>query len=176
MKQVGLTAKQMHLMTLLNELQVAKDWLGIVALEHDALSLEMDFREADSGAAGTIHGILGLGLERAGQYAQTLELLAGLGYFLPMESGLTKEQLPLVTQLNELNELQAVADWRVIVMLEHESMALARDVRVSHPRVVGTIHSMLGLGFMGVGQYARALAMHAEDKASSEALGETPGS
>ena len=176
MKQVGLTAKQIRLMTLLNDLQVGKDWLGIVALEHDVLALEMDFREADPGAAGAIHCILGLGLERVGQYALELELLAGLWYVLPMEEGLTKEQLPLVTQLNELNELQAVADWQVIIMFEHESMALARDVRVSHPRVVGTIHSMLGLGFMGVGQYARALAMHAEDKASSEALGETPGS
>ncbi len=136
----------------------------------------MDFREADPGAAGAIHCILCLGLEREGQYALAIELPAGLGYVLPMEAGLTKEQLPLVTQLNELNELQAVADWRVIVTIEHESLALARDVRVSHPRVAGTIHSMLGLGFMGVGQYARALAMHAEDKASSEALGETPGS
>ena len=55
---------------------------------------------------------------------------------------------------------QAAADWRGIVALETE--ALARDLRGAHPGMAGAIHGALGLGFKWVGQYARAIALHAE--------------
>ena len=56
--------------------------------------------------------------------------------------------------------------------LEHAALALAQDLRGSHPDMAGAIHGALGRGFAGVGQYARALELHAEDKAINEELGD----
>jgi tetratricopeptide (TPR) repeat protein len=88
------------------------------------------------------------------------------------QTGPTKEQLRLGTRLNEL---EAADNWLGIVALEREALALARDLRGGHPGVAGAIHGTLGRGFMGVGQYARALPLHAEHKAMAEALGDRAG-
>ena len=88
------------------------------------------------------------------------------------QAGLTKEQRRLGTRLEEL---QVAADWRGIVALETEALALARDLRGAHPEVAGAIHGALGLGFFGVGEYARAIALHEEHKAMAEALGDRAG-
>ena len=50
------------------------------------------------------------------------------------QAGLTKEQRRLWTRLSEL---EAAADWRGIVALETEALALARDVRGAHPGMAG---------------------------------------
>ena len=84
------------------------------------------------------------------------------------QAGLTKEQRRLWTRLGEL---EAAADWRGIVALETEALALARDLRGAHPEVAGAIHGALGLGFYGVGEYARAIALHEEQKAMAEEIG-----
>ena len=44
-----------------------------------------------------------------------------------------------------------------------------------HPGNAATIYSILGLGFMGVGQYARARELHEQHRAICEALGDTNG-
>ena len=88
------------------------------------------------------------------------------------QAGLTRGQRRLWTRLGEL---QAAHDWRGIVALETEALALARDLRGADPGAAGAIHGVLGLGFEGVGQYTRALALLAEAKAISEALGDCAG-
>jgi hypothetical protein len=49
-------------------------------------------------------------------------------------AGPTREQRRLATRLREL---EAAADWRGIVALETEALALARDVRGAHPGMAG---------------------------------------
>jgi len=62
--------------------------------------------------------------------------------------------------VTRLSELDAAEDWRGIVALESAALALARDVRGTHPSVAGWIHGSLGRGFCG-----RALELHAQCKA-----------
>ena len=59
--------------------------------------------------------------------------------------------------------------------LETEALALAWYLRGAHPGVAGAIHGALGTGFAQVGQYAPALALHAERKAMAEAMGDHEG-
>ena len=70
----GLTAQQRRLKTRLFELQDADDWLGVVALEKEALALARELRGADPGLAGKIHGILGIGFESTGDYGRAREM------------------------------------------------------------------------------------------------------
>jgi hypothetical protein len=58
--QAGLTKEQRRLWTRLVELEAAADWLGIVALETEALALAWYLRGAHPGVAGAIHGALGM--------------------------------------------------------------------------------------------------------------------
>ena len=70
----GLTAQQRRLKTRLFELQDADDWLGVVALEQEALALARELRGADPGLAGKVHGILGLGFESTGDYGRARDM------------------------------------------------------------------------------------------------------
>ena len=85
---------------------------------------------------------------------------------------LTAEQDRLWTRLRALEDAH---DWPGVVALEHEALALARDVRDAHPRLADEIHGILGPGFHEVGQYARAVELHAEHKAISAELGDREG-
>ena len=58
---------------------------------------------------------------------------------------------------------------------EREALALAREMRGLNPAMSGAIHSALGLGFKGVGQYARAREMHEQHRATCEELGTARG-
>ena len=69
----GLTAQQRRLETRLFELQDADDWLGVVALEKEALALARELRGADPGLAGKIHSVLGLGFHDVGDYGRARE-------------------------------------------------------------------------------------------------------
>ena len=78
-----------------------------------------------------------------------------------------------------MSELQEkgfkTGDWRGVVALEQEALALAREIREVHPGNAGTIYSILGLGFDSVGEYARAREMHEQRRAICEALGDRAG-
>ena len=84
----------------------------------------------------------------------------------------TAEQRSLATQLAQL---ESAHDWLGVVALEHAALALALDLRGPHPAMAGAIHGALGRGFAGVGQYARALELHAEDRSMSQELGDRAG-
>jgi len=101
-------------------------------------------------------------------------LAAGSSSILrPMsQAGPTAEQVLL---LKRLGELQAARDWLSLCTLEREALALARDLRGVQPHLAGAIHGVLGVGLDGVGQYARALELHAEHRAMAEALGDRAG-
>ena len=70
----GLTAEQIRLVTRLHVLEDAGNWLGVVALEREALALARDRRGADPGLAGAIHSNLGLGYYSTGDYGRACEL------------------------------------------------------------------------------------------------------
>jgi len=85
---------------------------------------------------------------------------------------LTVQQRRLVLRMGEL---EAARDWLGVVALEHEALALARELRGTDPGLAGRIHSALGLGLRNVGEYARAREMHEQDRAMAEALGDRTG-
>ena len=58
----------------LNELADACDWLGVVALEHEALALAQEIREMHPDNAGSIYGWLGNGFLNTGDYGRAREL------------------------------------------------------------------------------------------------------
>ena len=74
-----------------------------------------------------------------------------------------------------LNELAGARDWLGVLALEREALALVRELREVHPGNAGTIYSILGHGFKGTGEYARAREMHEQDRAICEALGDRAG-
>ena len=78
----------------------------------------------------------------------------------------------------KLNELQFAGDWRGVVALEKEALALAqelRELRVANPGLAGAILNALGLGFRNVGDYGRARELHEQDRAMAEARGDRAG-
>ena len=87
-------------------------------------------------------------------------------------AGLTAEQDRLVTRLGAL---QAADNWLGVVALEREALALARELRGADPGLVGNIHSVLGNGYYGTGDYGRAREMHEQHRALCEALGDRAG-
>jgi len=69
-----MTAQQGRLLTRLAELEDADDWLGVVALEKEALALAQELRGAHPGWAGKIFNALGLGFRNVGEYGRAREL------------------------------------------------------------------------------------------------------
>ena len=190
MIRAGYTAQHGRLWTWLGELHAARDWPAIVALESEELALARVLREANPiiagqskgcHMAGAIYGILGLAFKGVGQNKRAIELFAestALSETLAVSSGLTAEHNrvePALRLLIRLEELQAARDWLAIVALECEALTVAQDVRGANPGLAGMIHGVIGLGFYKVGQYARALELHAEHKAMAEALGDRAG-
>jgi len=87
-------------------------------------------------------------------------------------AGPTTQQRRLLARLGEL---EAACDWRGVVALEHEALALARELRGTDPGLAGRIHGVLGHGFNSVGQYARARELYEQAMAIEEALGDRAG-
>jgi len=77
--------------------------------------------------------------------------------------------------LKRLQERQDADDWRGVVALEKEALALARDVRGADPGLAGKILGVLGLGFEITGDYGRARELHEQHRAMAEALGDRAG-
>ena len=55
-------------------MQDADDWLGVVALEQEALALARELRGPDPAATSAILSTLGLAFEATGEYARAREL------------------------------------------------------------------------------------------------------
>ena len=72
----GLTAQQNRLTKRLDERQDACDWLGVAALEREALALAREMRGANPGMAGAILNLLGVGFLETGDYARACEMHA----------------------------------------------------------------------------------------------------
>ncbi len=104
--------------------------------------------------------------------------LRGVVYALqcrPPRTRLREKQAPRQPD-DTIGELRRAANWQGFVELEREELALASDVRLPDLGLADSIHGVLGRGFEGVGQYARALALHAEFKAiEEEELGDLTG-
>ena len=74
-----------------------------------------------------------------------------------------------------VQELQDARDWRGLVALEKEALALARELRGAQPAATNAILHALGLGFENTGEYGRARELHEQRKAMAEALGDRAG-
>ena len=72
-------------------------------------------------------------------------------------STLTAEQDLLLVRLDVLQDKR---DWHHLALLEREGEALARDVRGKDPSTAARIHSILGNGLHGIGEYERAILRH----------------
>ena len=103
----------------------------------------------DRGVEGRAQARVRAGSRRGGGRADPAGRAGASRHAPRARAGLAKEQRRLWTRLDEL---QAADDWRGIVALETEALALARDLRGANRGLVGAIHGMLGFGFQGVGQ------------------------
>jgi len=74
---------------------------------------------------------------------------------------MTAEQSRL---LSRLADLEAARDWKAILALESEALALAHAVRVTRPDVPGPIHSTLGRAYERQSQFVRAIELHERDR------------
>ena len=88
----GLTDEQRRLETTLAELHRRHDWLGLVALEKEALALAQQVRGADPGLAESIHGIRGLAFRNVGAAAAKLPSHAAVGAFEARVADATRAQ------------------------------------------------------------------------------------
>ena len=70
----GMTAEQNSLHTRLSELEGDNDWLGVMALEHEAQALVRELRGTNPGLAGKINSVLGNGFQLTGDYVRSREL------------------------------------------------------------------------------------------------------
>ena len=66
--------QQRRLVSRMGELEAARDWLGVMALEREALALARELRGTDPGLAGKIHSVLGKGLCNVWEYARASEM------------------------------------------------------------------------------------------------------
>jgi tetratricopeptide (TPR) repeat protein len=87
-------------------------------------------------------------------------------------AGPTAQQRRLATRLFELQDAR---DWRGVVALEKEALALARELRGADSEMVSWILNVLGLGFESTGDYGRARELYEQDRAICEALGDRAG-
>ena len=87
-------------------------------------------------------------------------------------AGLTAQQRRLKTRLFELQDSD---DWRGVVALEKEALALAQELRGADPGLAGKILSVLGHGYIRTGDYGRAREMYEQRRAIAEALGDRAG-
>ena len=74
-----------------------------------------------------------------------------------------------------MQELHDAGDWRGVVALEKEALALARELRGADPGLAGKIHGILGRGYYRTGDYGRARELHEQHRAICEALGDRAG-
>ena len=84
----------------------------------------------------------------------------------------TAQQRRLVERLQELQDAR---DWRGVVALEKEALALARELRGADPGLAGKILSVLGHGYISTGDYGRAREMYEQVRAIAEALRDRAG-
>ena len=83
----------------------------------------------------------------------------------------------LLTKFMQFKGLAEAGDWPGVVALEHDLMALAREMWEKNPSsgIAGLIIGDLGNGFYCTGDYARAREMHQQHKAMAEQLGDRAG-
>jgi tetratricopeptide (TPR) repeat protein len=166
----GLTAPQRRLKTRLFELQDADDWLGVLALEKEALALARELRGADPGLAGKIHGILGLGFYSTGDYVRARimhEKHKAMAEALGDRAGVARacsnlgccyESTGDYGRARELHELR-------------RAMAEAMGDRAG----VARAYANLGNCYKSTGDYVRARELHEQARALDEALGDRTG-
>ena len=166
----GLNADQNTLRTRLGELQEAKDWLGVVGLEQEALALARELRGTNLRLAGKIHSALGNAFHATGDYMRsrqeheqhmaTCEVLGdregvaaaccnlGLCYYSTGDYG----------RARELHE-------------QHKTMAEA----LGDSAGVAGASGNLGNCYQCMGDYGRARELHEQRMAMAEAMGDTAG-
>ena len=85
--------------------------------------------------------------------------------------------------MKKMYQLVQVEDWNGVVALissffgvpEYEAKGIASGVRRENPKPAQKLLNILGRGFEELGQYDKALALHAKEKAIAEEVGDRPG-
>ena len=77
--------------------------------------------------------------------------------------------------VTRLQQLQDARNWRGVVALEQEALALARELRGADSETASAILNTLGRAFHETGDYGRAREQFEQDRALCEALGDRAG-
>jgi len=162
--------QQRRLVTKLQELQDADDWLGVVALEHEALALARELRGADPGLAGNILTALGVGYGRTGEYTRACELLEqrrAMAEALGDRAGVARACGNLGNCYISMGDYGRAREM-------HEQLRAICEALGDREGVAAACGN-LGNCYRSTGDYGRAREMHEQHKAMAEALGDRAG-
>ena len=166
----GLNADKNTLRMRLGELQEAKDWLGVVGLEHEALALARELRGTNLGLAGRIHSTLGNAFHATGDYLrsrQEHEKHRAVCEVLGDREGVAAACCNLGLCYYSMGDYARASELHE----QHKTMAEALGDRVGVAGACGN----LGNCYQCMGDYARARELHEERMAMAEAMGDTTG-
>ena len=165
-----LTTEQNNLRTRLGELQAEDDWLGVVALEHEAQKLVRALRDTNPGLAGKINSVLGNGFHATGDYSRAREL--------------HEKHRGICEELGDRAGVAAACGNLGNCYYNTGDYARARELYEQHRGFceemgdragVATACGHLGICYFSTGDYARACEMHEQAREVSEALGDRAG-
>ena len=160
----GLTAQQNRLVARLFELQEAKDWLGVVGLEKEALALA---RGGQPAATSVILNVLGLGFENTGDYGRARELHEqdrSISETLGDRAGVAG------ACSNLGNCYESTGDYGRARELHEQAEALWEAL--GDRRGVARACGSLGNCYYHTGDYGRARALYEQCRTISEGLGD----
>ena len=166
----ALTAQQRRLATRLTELQDARDWRGVVALEKETLDLARELRGARPGLAGKIHGALGHAFHETGDYGRARELheqARAMAEALGDRAGVAKACGNLGLCYHRTGDYGRARE----LQEQARAMAEALGDRAGVAKACGS----LGDCYLSTGDHERARELHEQRRAICEALGDRAG-
>ena len=160
----------MRLSEMLNELQAAGDWRGIVALERSWLVLARELQGANPEAAGAVLNVLGLGFCETGQYARAREMHEQ-AKAIAEEAG---DRAGVAQSCGNLGSIYGATGDNARAREMHEQ-AMAIEEELGDRAGLAESCGNLGNCYFRTGYYTRAREMHEQHKSIAEEVGDRKG-
>jgi len=159
-----------RLSEMLNELQAAGDWRGIVALERSWLVLARELQGANPEAAGAVLNVLGLGFCETGQYARAREMHEQ-AKAIAEEAG---DRAGVAQSCGNLGSIYGATGDNARAREMHEQ-AMAIEEELGDRAGLAESCGNLGNCYFRTGYYTRAREMHEQHKSIAEEVGDRKG-
>lgn len=167
---IRLTASQGGLVKKLFELEDRGDWLGVVALKSETMSVAQALRATEPGLAERMHNILGEGFESTGDYASACEVYEQHKSICAGEGDLEGVTVAC-TNLGRC--YHHTGDYALALEMHEKCMKTCEQLGDS--KLVARACCNLGNTYFCLGKHGRALELHEKCRATCEALGDKMG-